>query len=110
MNKLRRSTQINRKIYSSSTEISENYQPVDEVDNDNDDDIGNDNDNDNFQRNTTQLRRLVACISYALTASQNAALLFSVSSFSFRFSCHAGEVLNLYFRAGNSKKTHNFLK
>ena len=40
MNKLRRSTQINGKIYSSSTEISENYHPVDEVDNDNDDDIG----------------------------------------------------------------------
>ena len=47
MNKLRRSTQMNGKSYSSSTEISENYHPVDEVDNENDDDI--DNDNDNFE-------------------------------------------------------------
>ena len=99
MNKLRRSTQMNGKSCLSSTEISisENYHPVDEVDNDNDDDIGNDNDNDNFQRNTTQLRRLVACISYALTASQNAALLFSVSSFSFRFSFYARKVLRSLF-------------
>ena len=42
-------TQMKRKSYLSSTEISENYHPVDEVDNDNDDDIDIDNDNDNFK-------------------------------------------------------------
>ena len=40
---------MKRKSYLSSTEISENYHPVDEVDNDNDDDIDIDNDNDNFE-------------------------------------------------------------
>lgn len=40
---------MKRKSYLSSTEISENYHPVDEVDNDNDDDIDIDNDNDNFK-------------------------------------------------------------
>ena len=40
---------MNGKSYSSSTEISENYHPVDEVDNDNDEDIDSDNDNNNFE-------------------------------------------------------------
>ena len=40
---------MKRKSYLSSTEISENYHPVDEVDNDNDDDIDIDNDNDDFK-------------------------------------------------------------
>ena len=95
---------MKRKSYLSSTEISENYHPVDEVDNDNDDDIDIDNDNDNFKM--IIFREIppswggwlpASPMHWHLTASQNAALLFSVSSFSFRFSFYARKVLRSLF-------------